>query len=64
MFGTTIRHCIDCRGSWTQGCLVYNECPYCESKNLEEYDDTHWKIDKDGRIVEKEQNERRIRWIR
>ena len=54
MFGTTIRHCLDCRESWEEGCLVYSECPYCKSKNLESYNDYQWKIDKDGRIIKRE----------
>lgn len=55
MNGTSIWHCLDCRESWEgSSCFVESSCQHCQSINIEEYSDTHWKIDEEGRVVKKE----------
>ena len=53
MFGETIKHCLSCRRSWHQVGLVYDQCPYCKSKNLEEYPTSQWEVGESGRVIRK-----------
>jgi hypothetical protein len=54
MISNTINHCTACRFSWEPGCFVMRTCPQCGSVAIEVYAQSQWRVDKYGRVVQRE----------